>query len=115
MDRFVSVTPNYTGGGIYVFDGRLEDGNFFMADSPYYDVRIVDADPLEEPYESDFPEWQEEHLVGDLEADDALDFMAEMLKWVMANKPDGNYLMGDMENIAEDLAETITASKADRR
>ena len=107
--KFKSVEPNYTGGGIYVFTGQVDD-NYFVADSPNFDVRLLNDDPNAEAEEDWFDtnvesvEWQEEHLVKDLtEWAACAEFFAEMLKWVKENKPDGNYLMGDMEDIAKEM------------
>lgn len=110
--RFVSVEPEYTGGGIYLFTGRLADGNFFMADTANYDVRVLTEDPNEPTgmdalgiteRNIDSVEWQEEHLVKDLTPDEAVEFFKEMLKWVEDNNPSGNYLGSDMDYFKEEL------------
>lgn len=111
-NKFVSVEPEYTGGGIYLFTGRLADGNFFMADTANYDVRVLNADPNEPTgmdalgiteRNIDSVEWQEEHLVKDLTPDEAVEFFKEMLKWVEDNDPSGNYLGSDMNYFKEEL------------
>lgn len=119
-EKFISVNPEYTGGGIYVFTGELADGNFFMADTANYDVRIVNANPVipadmsdEEVWEKygisrdedawASVEWQEEHLVEDLVPDEAVKFLKGMLKWVEDNDPSGNYLGADMDYFKEEL------------
>ena len=110
--RFVSVEPEYTGGGIYLFTGRLADGNFFMADTANYDVRVLTEDPNEPTgmdalgiteRNIDSVEWQEDHLVKDLTPDEAVKFFKEMLKWVEDNDPSGNYLGADMDYFKEEL------------
>ena len=110
--RFVSVEPEYTGGGIYVFTGKLTDGNYFMADTANYDVRVLNADPNEPTgmdalgiteRNIDSVEWQEEHLVKDFTPDEAVAFFKEMLKWVEDNDPSGNYLGSDMDYFKEEL------------
>ncbi len=110
--RFISVEPEYTGGGIYLFTGKLTDGNFFMADTANYDVRVLTEDP-DEPTgmdalgiterNIDSVEWQEEHLVKDLTPAEAVAFFKEMLKWVEDNDPSGNYLGSDMDYFKEEL------------
>lgn len=111
-EKFVSVDPEYTGGGIYVFTGKLADGNFFMADTANYDVRILTEDPNEPTGEDclgiierniDSVEWQEEHLIKDLVPDEAVAFFKEMLKWVEDHKPDGNYIGADMDYFKNEL------------
>lgn len=110
---FISVEPCYTGGGIYVFTGQLADGDFFTADTSFFDVRVLNANP-DEPTSIgedgtvwerriDSVEWQEEHLVKDLTPAEAVAFFRQMLKWVKENEPNGNYNMGDMEDITAEL------------
>lgn len=110
--KFVSVDPEYTGGGIYLFTGKLADGDYFMADTANYDVRVLNADPNEPTgmdalgiteRNIDSVEWQEEHLVKDLTPDEAVAFFKEMLKWVEDNDPSGNYLGSDMDYFKEEL------------
>lgn len=111
--EFISVEPCYTGGGVYIFTGQLADGNYFMADTSFFDVRIVNEDP-DAPTHMDYDgtvsernidsvEWQEEHLVEDLNPTETVAFFRQMLKWVQENEPNGNYNMGDMEDITEEL------------
>ena len=107
------ATPNYTGGSIYVYTGKLKDGNYFMASDEALDkynkafaVRIVNEDPdtAEDPNQEDiawFPEWQEPRLVKDLEGKEALNFTKEILNWIITNKPDGNYQMADMKGMLD--------------
>lgn len=124
-----SVTAEYTGGGIYIFEGKLTDDNCFIAETSCFDVRVMSgdffndaveltADELWEKYEwcldeDAFPsvKWQEEHLVEDLRPSDALKFIKAVLEWVKENKPNGNYNMGDMDYF---LAEVADCEKAER-
>ena len=109
------VTPNYTGGGIYVYTGKLKDGNYFIADDTYFgkegdtfspfDIRVVDTDPDkvytdEDGYEYTLLDdiyYQEQHFIEDIEEDDAKEFTKMILQWVIDNKPEGNYQIGEME------------------
>ena len=109
------VVPNYTGGNVYVFTGKLKDGNYFIADDTYFgkegdtfspfDVTIVDTDPDkvytdEDGYEYTLLDdiyYQEQHFVEDIEEDDAKEFTKMILQWVIDNKPEGNYQIGEME------------------
>lgn len=105
--------PNYTGGSIYVYTGKLKDGNYFIADDGWmeddyraFSIRIVNADPdnVDDPNQDDiamFPEWQEEHLVKDLEGKEAKQFTKQILEWIINNKPKGNYQVGDMQDILD--------------
>ena len=117
---FRSTTPIYTGGGIWVFTGQLTDGKYFMSDTACYDVRILDANPeipVDMPDEEAFRlygitrdedawasvEWQEEHLVEDLEPERAKAFMIDMLEWVKKNRPDdcidADYFIEDLKSL----------------
>lgn len=100
--NFKSVEPCYTGGGIYIFFGELADGTHFMADSSFFDVRILneDASDNEDAWTA---EWQDEHLKRDLTPTEAVAFFKQMFKWVKANEPDGNYNLCDMTTLEEEL------------
>ena len=109
--EFKSVEPNYTGGNIYVFSGMVDD-HYFMADTAFYDVRLLNADPNELTGEEflgipernmDSVEWQEDHLVKDLAPREAVKFFKQMLKWVKTNRPSGNYCLSDMDYYEDDI------------
>ena len=103
---FEKVTPDYTGGGIYIFSGKLTDGNYFLADGDMFDVSILDADAYENWEECFYAEWQEAHIVKNLSSAEALEFFKSMLTWIRVNEPkDCNYDMHDMDRIEEDLNE----------
>lgn len=111
VNDFAKVEPIYTGGGIYIFTGELTDGTFFMAESSVFDVRILNDDPsrvtwenaMFKEYTMDSVEWQEEHLVKDLEPSEAKAFHLGMLTWVQRNAPSGNYNMGDIDDLYEEV------------
>ena len=103
------ATPNYTGGGIYVYTGKLKDGNYFMAsddwfdkDNPYFTIRIVNENPDEagdDGYDAWYEEWQKPRLVRDITDDEAKRFTEQILKWIIKNKPEGNYQVDDMKDL----------------
>lgn len=104
-----TVDPEYTGGGIYVFVGRLTDGNYFIADDDY-GVGIYDA-PID--WEENFYiEWMDEHRFEELPAAYGLAFYKQMLAFIREHKPDGNYAMTDMDYIEEELDECIKAEES---
>lgn len=101
-----SASAEYTGGGIYVFEGKFKNGNYFIGDD-FYDIRVIDC-----PYDwdTDFQvEWQEEHLVEDIPHPIGLRVSKQIVEWVKANKPNANYSMRDMDYIAEDIEECLKA------
>lgn len=70
----------YTGGGIWVFYGEVENGNhFLMSDDGF--VLILDAS-AEDLDESTYVEWQEEHLVKELEHEERYAFCVDVLDWL---------------------------------
>ena len=104
--KIKNVNPEYTGGNIYCFTGELENGNYFLADCPisadYYDLRIVNENP--DNYDSNdvwTEEWQMDHFVKDITH--CKGFIKDMLKWIIKNKPSGNYLVYDMQTILENI------------
>jgi len=105
--NFLKVEPTYTGGGIYVFIGQMADGAWFLADDSNYDARLIDTDVFKADWDEElwWPEWQESHLVADIPTEKSLDFFADMLAWIVANKPNGNYSLHDMKMDAEEVAE----------
>lgn len=86
---FESVDTCYTGGGIYVFIGRLTNGNYFMAETGQFDVRLLNEIPDWDNEENWFEEWQLEHLVKDLNSEtESPAFFIDMLTWVLSNGTD---------------------------
>lgn len=82
--KVIDVTTEYTGGGIYVFMGKLDNGLYFMCDDMC--VNFLDADPREAGDDAYYLEWQEEHAVGfDM---DYPYFFIQMSDWIRENKPD---------------------------
>lgn len=104
--KIIDVTPIYTGGNIYIYWGAFSDGTYFIACDDMYDLTIVNADPAmsynaeEDIFESDYYEWQEDHLVKRIDCNTTQDFYNNMYDWILENKPKGklcNYSLGDME------------------
>lgn len=71
----------YTGGNIWLFYGSLEDGNFFLTDDNGCTL-IINTDPSDLD-ESTFPDWQEEHLVRELENNERMQFCNVLLDWIL--------------------------------
>ena len=105
MPKVKSAEASYTGGGWYVFLGEFSDGTYFIADNPYWDLRIVNEDPRPtfwgDDYDTDagYEPWQNAHLVKDLDGIDTEKFFDEMFKWILKNNPEGNYNSGDIEEL----------------
>lgn len=70
----------YTGGGVWLFFGELENGNYFLTDDNGCTL-ILDTDPIDLD-ESLMVEWQEEHTIKDIGInksfiDSLMDYMEE--------------------------------------
>ena len=112
--QFVKVRPDYTGGGIYVFLGKLKNGQWFLADSDNLDVRLIDTDVFKASDDDIWqPDWQEEHLITDLSEDESQLFISAMLNWIEEHKPVGNYSMGELENLMKRIK--MTPKKISRK
>ena len=117
--KIIDVTPNYTGGGIYVFEGALDDGTYFLACDDGYDVRILDKDPRKTRRVNGgdklgvYPEWQEKHLVRDIDNNKTKGFFEEMINWVLKNEPKGNYNDGDMKELLVRIDDDFSSIEED--
>lgn len=106
MYQIIEQTAIYTGGNIYLFYGKLRNGNYYIATSDF-DVRIVSQNPLEyDKYDffvSDNVEWQEQYLVEDLSENDARLFCKDLIKRIITIGCNfsgiSNYLISDIEHI----------------
>lgn len=108
INDIVNAEPCYTGGGIYAIVGELADGNHFMGDLTFYWIAVVNEKPDWD--ESWYQEWVDAHIVEALCDKDAREFIKVALEWVKIHRPDGNYLMSDMDEILADIKETIILS-----
>lgn len=81
MYKIKNVTPEYTGGGIWIYSGEVEGDKWFLTSDDYPLVCILDVDPFDEQYEDDFTfeEWQVAHRIEDITGDGAVEFWRQML------------------------------------
>ena len=101
MDKIIKATATYTGGGIYIYTGQLDNGDFFMSNDDFMVyVEFYDADPYEELDEACGEIWQHTHSVGEYSGQKAVDFMISVLKWIIQHqqRPEGNYSVGEIED-----------------
>lgn len=108
MTKIVKANAEYTGGNIWVFTGKLDDGTYFMADGFEYDVRIVNEDPDEvEDGGAWYCDWQEAHLVRDIDTEsEGPAFILDVIAWLRKNLPD-SMIDSDMEWIEEDAKQYV--------
>lgn len=95
--RLIKATAEYTGGGVYILYGKTATGSYWMGglDDMIYSIEL-DADPTATE-ESGYPEWQETHKIKDYPTEDALKHIEAALKYILANKPKGNYAPGEIK------------------
>lgn len=108
--HFLRVEPIYTGGNSYCFIGQTDTG-YFLATDAEYDIRMVNTNPWLAPHWDKIWEydWQKKHIVQDVLHKDALVFFEAMLKWIMTNRPDGNYDMNDILARLQDVQSLIAS------
>ena len=90
------ATAIYTGGGIYIYYGQLNNGLYFRAGDGWEWISICDADTSVD--DANYIEFYEEHEIENLVNDDYVSFWNNMLKWIIDNKPDGNYISCELED-----------------
>ena len=95
-----SITATYTGGGVYIYYGALEDDTFFLFDNecPYFE--ILDEMPDINSDECFTEEWYNAHWIKSLDEPEALDAVLCVLNAIITNgcTEDSNYLISDVEH-----------------
>lgn len=93
--KIKTVAAHYTGGGIYIFIGQLENGLYFRAWDDCEAVYICDSDTDTE--EAEHAEFYEAHTVEEITGDDFRNFWNAMLFHIINEGKPGNYSRGDLE------------------
>lgn len=99
MSKYTIETANacYTGGGIYVYWGKLDGGLWFRACDGWDSLWICDADTDIEIEETNWPEFYETHTVEDLVGDEFVAFWDEMLTNIICGGIRGNYCVSELK------------------
>ena len=97
--NFKKVDMDYTGGGIYVLTGQMENGDWFIGGLEEDYVAFMDDDPWANDEQGFYNEWlyNEGHVKGEMSGKDSYDWFIEALTWVKENDPDSNYNGSDLE------------------
>lgn len=90
-----NATAIYTGGGIYIYHGELENGLYFRTADEWNSISICNTDTSTE--DADYSEFYDKNQVDELQGDDYKKFFNNMLVWINNNKPNGNYNLGELE------------------
>lgn len=97
--KIETATAVYTGGGIYIYYGQLENGLYFRTCDELESVYICNSDT--EAEEADHFEFYEAHTVKELTGDDFAAFWNQMLSHIIDRKPAhgrwSNYSPDDLE------------------
>lgn len=82
--KILRAEATYTGGGIYIYTGQLATGEFFFSDDETADdcIYILDCDPYKDLDRISYADWQNEHTIYIVTADEALDLFECILKTV---------------------------------
>lgn len=107
MYSFKSVTPVYTGGGVYFFYGKCDEGNFIADDDKrFFSVTFLDLDVdtvnVDDLYDFEFIEDHEVELIDSIDnLRECKRFFLDMYRWIIKNRPNGsncNYNLHDMKD-----------------
>lgn len=98
MEKITRATAIYTGGGIYLYLGQVDSGDYFFTadDYPGY-VLFLNEDPENTIDECCNETWQYSHKVGEYTGRDADSFKKSILTWILENLPQGNYTAEELE------------------
>lgn len=115
MAKVIYATAHYTGGGIYQYNGKFENGNFFLCFTDWEEYMMelnADPDADENADDSGYAEWQEEHTVRTLPVMESYETLMKAFNWILKNKPDGYYNCDDIERYKDQLKDDIKAFKS---
>lgn len=93
--KIKNATAIYTGGGIYIYYGQLENGLYFRACDDWDFIEICDSDTSVE--DAGYYEFYEKHSKGTIAGIEYENFWDDMILWIMHNAPKGNYSIDELE------------------
>ena len=102
MEKITKATAVYSGGGIYLYYAELENKHYLMGNDDW--LIVVDSSPLadEKTYEeSNYIEWQEEHLVKVIPEEDYQKTLNNILDTILNGKTIkeyDNFTIGDLQD-----------------
>ena len=102
MESIQKATAVYSGGGIYLYYAELDNGNWLLGNDDW--LIVVNQNPLvdEQTYEdSDYYEWQEEHLVKQISEEQYQEVLNKILETIFKGKTIkeyDNFTIGDLQD-----------------
>lgn len=104
MARVIDANATYTGGGIYIYTGQFDNGNYFQTSTGWEDyIQELNANPEENWDENSDEMWQNEHLVGEHYGSEATKILMAAMRYIIDNIPVGNYSLGEIEDVLDSL------------
>ena len=81
MSAIKRAEATYTGGGIYIYTGKLASGEYFLTDDECGDdcVYVLDADPYRDLERACHDDWQTAHTLYIVTADEAAELFKQIL------------------------------------
>lgn len=99
--KIKKATANYTGGGIYIYSGETENGEFFLFSDDWgvldY-VLFLDTNP-DTTEEYSYFEWQEEHKTSELNGSEARTFCKSAIKKAIKALKNGERMNASIEEL----------------
>ena len=95
--KIKTATACYSGGGIYIYWGELENGYQFRACDDWELIWICDDDTSIENEEASYQEFYDEHTIEELHGNDFVAFWNTMIKHIIENDTKGNWSILELE------------------
>ena len=97
MAQVAYANAEYTGGGIYQYHGKLENGNYFLCFTDWEDCLMeVDTDPQADMDNCGYDSWQQAHIVKVHGPMESRLILLQAIGWILGHAPEGNYSSSDM-------------------
>lgn len=93
--KILSAEAVYTGGGIYIFYGKLSDGTFFRTCDDWEWIEICNSDTSVD--DADYEEFYDEYRVKTLNGKQYEKFWNTMLKKIIREDLGGNYAISELK------------------
>lgn len=93
--KIKTLTACYTGGGIYIYYGQLENGLYFRSADEWGCIAICTEDTSVEA--ADFPDFYDKYMIEEIIDNRYNDFMTQFYEIIIDKKPAGNYCITEME------------------
>lgn len=92
--KIKTATAEYTGGGIYIYYGQLENGLYFRANDGCDTIAICNEDTSDE--NAEYEEFYIDYMIEELTGDEYVSFFNEMLFYIITYVKHGNFTVSDL-------------------